>query len=110
MLYHVSGEYIEGPLLSHQQIIQRLEHAIMPGLEACAKLVAGKKILAGGVVAGLRASMFILEAESHEEVNRILQSLPLWTLNTWKITPLVSFENQIPQVREHLEHLKSTPQ
>lgn len=111
MLYLVTGEYVEvGPLLSHQQSIQQVEQMVIPSLETCVKLKAEGKILAGGVVTGERASAFVLEAESNEEVSQIVQDSPFWMLNKWKITPLDSFENRVAQVREMLKRLKEAPQ
>lgn len=88
MLYLVTGEKIEvGPPLTPQQV----EKVIIPSLKACAKLEAEKTILAGGVVAGTRVFVAVVEAESNDGVSRILQSLPFWGLLKWDVKPLESF-------------------
>ena len=48
-----------------------------PSLEALSKMVDDKKT--GGVFAGQRMGAFIIDASSHEEVGKILASLPFWS-------------------------------
>jgi hypothetical protein len=76
MRYFVKGEFIEpGILLPHEQFVQMVENIIIPSLEAVAKLESENKILAAGLLTGARAGVFILEAESNEEVTQLLQSI-----------------------------------
>ncbi len=109
MRYFVKGEFIEpGALLPQEQFVQMLENIIIPSLEAVAKLESENKILAAGLLTGARAGVFILEAQSNEEVTELLQNLPFWGLLKWKVVPLDSFENRANQERQNLvERLKS---
>ena len=62
-------ESIEMGLLPPQQQAPIIEQTIIPSIEACAKLEAEKKILAGGIFAGQRAGVAIVEAASNEELS-----------------------------------------
>jgi muconolactone delta-isomerase len=107
MRYLVTLESLETGLLPPQQLVQVLENQIIPGLEACAKLEAEKKILAGGGFAGRRAGVAIIEAESNEELSQIVQGLPFWGIMKVNVTPLESFENKAKHARQTLERLKA---
>ncbi len=62
------------------------------------------------VRAGARAGAFILDAESHDEANQILQSLPAWGIVKMQLTPLQSFETRREQDQQVLERLEATLQ
>ncbi len=107
MRYFVKGELINpGALMPKEQYIQMLENIIIPSLEAVSKLESENKILSAGALTGTRAGVFILEAESNEEVTQLLLTLPFWGLLKWKILPLDSFENRANQYRDLVECLK----
>jgi muconolactone delta-isomerase len=55
----------------------------------------------GGIAAGARGGAFVLDAESNEEVDRILMGLPGWDVWEVEVTPLLSFETR----REHERRL-----
>ena len=57
MQYLVVGEPIEMGVLPPQQMVSLLEQMIIPSIEACVKLGAEKKILAGGAFSGGRGSI-----------------------------------------------------
>jgi muconolactone delta-isomerase len=63
----------------------------------CAELEEAGTFMAGGVFAGSRASAVIVEAGSHEELSRLLQSLPFWSLMKMNITPIQSFADRAEQ-------------
>jgi hypothetical protein len=95
-------------LLSPQQNARLLEQAVIPTLEACAKLEAEQKIVAGGVAAGARNVMLIVEAASNEDLNQLVQSLPAWGALKVAVTPLQSFTEQAEQDRQTLERFKTS--
>ena len=64
----------------------------------------------GGVAVGARAGALILDAESHDEANQILQGLPAWGIAKWELTPLQSFETRRGHDRQALEDLEATLQ
>ncbi len=107
MQYLVTMESLETGLLPPQQVVQIIENQIIPGLEACGKLCEEKKILAGGILTGRRAGAVIVEAESNEELNRLLGSLPFWGMMKIDVTPIHSFEEQASMTRQMLERLKA---
>jgi muconolactone delta-isomerase len=83
----------DGPsFTSAEEMIPILENIVLPGLDAVTDLEAKKTILAGGLPVGERALVFIIEAPSNEELDVMLQKIPLWGLLTWKVTPLQSFK------------------
>lgn len=107
MRYFVKGELVEpGVLLPQEEFVQILENTIVPSLEAISKLESENKILAAGALTGAKAGVFILDAESHEEVTQLLQNLPFWSLLKWEVIPLDSFENRAKQHRELIECFK----
>jgi hypothetical protein len=72
------------------------------------KLQEEKKIIAGGLPIGDRALVFIVEASSNDEVDKLLRSLPAWGALKWKVTALESFAGRAAQEREILNELKKT--
>lgn len=110
MRYLISGEGIDVGLLPPQQFAQYMEQMVIPSHEALAKLEAEKKILAGGIFVGARGGVALVEAESNEEVDRLLMSLPFWSMVKWTVTPLHSFGSRATQLHEALKRLKVTLQ
>jgi hypothetical protein len=82
---------------------------VLPTVEALARMESGGKIR-GGVVAGARAAAFVLDADSHDEANQILMSLPNWGLSKVELTPLQSFETRLEHTRQALERLEAAAQ
>ena len=95
-----------GPgLLSPAETLKLLEDQVFPLFESLVRWAGEKKILAGGVPVGGRALVFIVEAASHGELDRMLRSLPMWSLFTWEITALESFAGRATQEREFVQRL-----
>ena len=82
-----------------------IEQIILPTLARAEQLVAEKKILAGGPPAGRVALRLIIEAESHEHLDRMVTSLPLWRAAETRVTPLISFSERRSHVQTLLEGL-----
>ena len=99
MKYLVSGS--EGPgFATPEEAIEILEEVVLPTFDALMKLEARKKIVAGGLPVGDRAFVFIVEAASNEELDRLLRSLPAWGVLDWHVTPLQSFAGRAAQERD----------
>ncbi len=97
----------EGPnFRSIAEIIPVLEEIVLPGLDALADLEAKKTILAGGLPVGERALAFIIEAPSNEELDAMLQKIPLWGLLAWEVTPLQGFKARADQEGAFLAKIK----
>jgi muconolactone delta-isomerase len=87
-----------------------IEQIIFPTLERAGQLAAEKKILAGGPVLGRIALRFIVQADSSEQVDQIVTSLPLWPLAETRVTPLISFGERRTHVQALLEGLAARAQ
>ena len=108
--YLVIFEGVEaGPLLPPQQVPGLLRSVVFPTQEALAKLESEGKVR-GGVTAGARSGAFILDADSHDEANQIVQSLPSWGIVKIQMTPLQSFETRRQQDGQFLERLEAALQ
>lgn len=81
---------------------ERIEQTVVPTLEACAKLEADGKIVAGGVEAGAGSVTLIVDAASTEELNQLVQQLPAWGSLQVVVTPLQSFGEAAAHERETL--------
>lgn len=55
-----------------------LENGILPTFDMLMELKAKKKIVAGGLPVGSRTFHLIVEASSHDEIDRMLRDLDLW--------------------------------
>ena len=78
-----------------------IEHFIFPTLARAEQLVAEKTIVAGGAVPGRVALRFIADADSLQDIDRMITSLPLWPLAETCVTPLISFGDR----REHAQDI-----
>lgn len=95
--YLVTWEYVENPNLGGERVPRLLQGAVIPSLGILAELEKKGTVLGGGVAIGARHSAVIMQASSNEELSRILQSLPFWSLMTFDITPLQSFADRAEQ-------------
>ncbi|MEX0998521.1 MAG: muconolactone Delta-isomerase family protein [Thermodesulfobacteriota bacterium] len=104
MKYLVIGN--EGPgFFSVDEAIEIIENVVLPAFEELEELET-EGSLVGGVPVGERSLAFIIEADSHDEVDRTLRSLPMWGAMEWEVTPLQDFELRTQQEREILKDLK----
>jgi hypothetical protein len=105
--YLVIGDYIDpGPLAPPQQTVQMLENAVLPSFDILSKLEAEKK-LSGGIYVGERKGVFIIEAESNDEVDKFLHTLPFWGLLKWTVSPLQTFSARGAEDKAGIEMMKS---
>ena len=105
MRYLVTGS--EGPgFASPEEAVEILEEVVLPTFDALMKLEAQKKIVAGGLPVGDRAFVFIAEAASNEELDRLLRGLPAWGVLEWHVTPLQSFAGRAAQERDVVKRFK----
>jgi hypothetical protein len=105
MKYLVVGA--EGPgFASPEEAVEVLEGGILPTFDALMQLEEDEKILAGGLPIGDRALVFIVEAASNEELDRMLRSIPAWGVLKWEVSALQTFAGRAEQEREIVEELK----
>ena len=105
MKYLVLGSGGPG-FASPEEAVTILESVVMPSFDALIKLEADKKILAGGLPVGDRSFVFIIEADSHDEVDKLLRALPMWGVLEWEVTPLQNFKGRADVERATLAALK----
>ncbi len=84
-----------------------IEQFILPTLELCKKLETEKKIVAGGPLSGAIALSLVLSAESVQEVDSVITSLPVWPLMETTVTPLSTFDVRMQAVHTRLQQLKA---
>ncbi|HET7208596.1 MAG TPA: muconolactone Delta-isomerase family protein [Terriglobales bacterium] len=84
-----------------------IEQFILPTLELCKKLEAERKIVAGGPLSGAIALSLIVSAESVQELDKVITSLPVWPLMETTVTPLSTFDVRMQAVRARLQQLKA---
>ncbi len=98
----------EGPgFAAPDEVADVLETGILPTFDMLMELKAKKKIVAGGLPAGSRTLYLIVEAGSHDEIDRMLRLLPAWGVFSWQVTPLQSLEGRAEMERQILKSLKS---
>ena len=88
-----------------QEGVVFIERFILPTLERCKKLEAEKKIVAGGPVSGAIALSLIVKANSAQELDELITSLPVWPRMQTSVTPLTTFDGRMQAVRTQLEQL-----
>jgi muconolactone delta-isomerase len=93
-----------------QDGISFIEQYILPSLELCAKLEGEKRILSGGPANGAIRLVMIVSAESAQELDEIIASLPIWPQMETTVTPLTSFSGRMATLRPRLERLKAKSQ
>jgi len=104
MQYLVSAS--EGPgFASPEETLKVLEDLVLPLFESLMRLESEHKILAGGVPLGERGLIFIIEAASHDEADRLLRGLPMWSLFKWDVIALERFAGRAAQEREFVQRL-----
>ncbi len=90
-----------------EEVVEVLEKSILPTFDMLMELKANKKIVAGGLPVGSRKFYLIVEAGSHDEIDRMLRDIPAWGVFSWKVTPLQSLEGRAEMERQILKSLKS---
>lgn len=94
MLYLVTTDHFGGPPPPPDER-EALFDTVSASVEMLNGLLADGKIVAGGVPAGQKRHVFIVDAESNDEVTEIVQSVPFWMMHQWEITPLESWSHHL---------------
>lgn len=84
-----------------------IEQFVLPTLQVCKALEAEKKIVAGGPVVGTIALAMIVRVASIQELDEVVETLPLWPRMETIVTPLTTFDGRVLTVRSTLERLKA---
>jgi muconolactone delta-isomerase len=108
MLFLVELDHVEsGAPLTPEAGRTFIEQVIFPTLARGEQLAAEGSILGGGAVVGRVALRFIVEADSSEQVDRMVTSLPLWPVAESRITPLLTLSERREHVKALLDNLAS---
>ncbi len=98
----------EGPgFRSPQEAAEVLEKGILPLFDQLLVLQKSNRIVAGGLPVGSRKFYMIVEADSHDEVDRMVRELPGWGVFSWKVIPLQTIKGRADMERETLKSLKA---
>ncbi|MEJ2688771.1 MAG: muconolactone Delta-isomerase family protein [Deltaproteobacteria bacterium] len=87
--------------------INLIEKFIFPTLKQCKKLQEEKKILAGGTISGAISLALIMNAESAQELDKLILSLPIWPLMETQVTPLSTFDARMHSLLPRIEELRA---
>ena len=98
MRYLVSGSGGPG-FASPEEGKHLLENVVHPTFEHLTALEAEGKVLGGGLPVGDRTVVFVLEADSHQEADSIVQNLSIWPMLEWEVLPLTGFGDRLAQER-----------
>jgi hypothetical protein len=85
---------------SPDSMVPILKGVILPSFDMLMKWEKEGKILAGGLPVGERAFVFIAEAASNDDLDRLLRTLPMWGALDWEVSALQSFAGRAQQERE----------
>jgi len=88
-----------------ERLAQVVEHMVTPSLEQLVHWEQEGKIYGGGYTAA-RGGAFIMEADSSEEVDQLLTSLPHWGLVKVEVKPLISTSEMVERSRAMSQRLQ----
>jgi len=91
---------------SQEEAMAILEHVVMPSFDYFTHLEKEGYILGGGLPVGDRAFIFMAEASSNDELDRLLRDIPMWGTLDWEVTPLQTFSARAEKERQALEDYK----
>jgi hypothetical protein len=107
MKFLVSGSGGPG-FSSPEEAADILEEEILPTFAAIMKLEKDGRIVAGGLPVGERSFVFIAEAGSNDELDKMLRSIPAWGVFDWQVTPLQSFAGRAAIEKAFIDDLDKT--
>jgi muconolactone delta-isomerase len=79
------------PLLPIDRLAEVVREAILPSLKTLTELKARGKVVTGGYPVGERFLVMVVEADSEEELQEVLDELPLSDVAKVKASPLRGF-------------------
>ena len=88
-----------------ERLGQVMHQMVIPGVEKLAQWEEEGKIHGGGYAAA-RGSVFVIEADSVEEVDQLVSSLPHWGLVKVDVKPLISHSTLLERARAMEQRLQ----
>ena len=101
MRYLIRGKLTPGQdlfRLPHDEFVQLIQTRVIPSMRLLVSENPHGKVLAGGVPAGGRDVVMIVDfrgEDSHRPARRFLTALPIFEYYDWEVTPLETFEEWI---------------
>jgi hypothetical protein len=97
MRYHIKGSLINREVgrYTHEEFVHLIQSKFAPSLRLLSSDTSHGKVIAGGVPAGGRDIILIVDlknSESHAAVRNFLVSLPIFDHYEWEAIPLETFE------------------
>jgi len=83
---------------SPEQLAKVVKQMVVPSLEQLAQWEQEGRVHGGGYTAA-RGGVFIMDADSSEEVEQLLTSLPYWGLVKVDVKPLISTGSMLERAR-----------
>ncbi len=81
-----------------ERLGQVMHQMVSPGVEKLAQWEQEGRIHGGGYTAA-RGGVFVIEADSVEEVDQLVTSLPHWGLVKADVKPLISMNSMLERLR-----------
>ncbi len=88
-----------------ERLGQLMHQMVVPGIEKLAQWEQEGKIHGGGYAAA-RGNVFVIEADSVEEVEQLVTSLPHWGLVNVDVKPLISHSTMLERARAMEQRLQ----
>jgi muconolactone delta-isomerase len=88
-----------------ERLGQVLDQMVIPGIEKLAQWEQEGRIHGGGYTAA-RGGVFIIDADSSEEVDQLVTSLPHWGLIKVEVKPLISTSSILERSRAMRQRLQ----
>ena len=88
-----------------ERLAHVVEHMVTPGLEQLVQWEQEGRIYGGGYTAA-RGGVFIMDADSSEEVEQLITSLPYWGLVKVDVKPLISTSEMVARSRAMSQRLQ----
>jgi len=110
MLFLVIGENIDaGYLLPPEQTLQVVEQAVVPSFGMLGQMTEQGKVT-GGLYPGERAGGFVIEVDSFEELDSIMNHLPFFGIIKWTVKPILPFGTIAQQIPTYLADIRQQMQ
>jgi hypothetical protein len=88
-----------------ERLAQVMEQMVIPGVEKLAQWEQEGRIHGGGYTAA-RGGVFIVDADSSDEVDQLVTSLPHWGLVKVDVKPLISTSTMLERSRAMRQRLQ----
>ncbi len=108
-LYLVTMESVPiSPAVAKRPMLNVMETMLIPGFQSLVDLMDKQVVLAGGAISGVKSVAFIVQAQSNDELNKMLMQLPLWDLMKTTVIPLDSLSSRLSCEKQNLDALKNS--